>query len=104
MIAGSYMRIVKPKVVYEYEVEGKKYTSTQLALVQTDTADEALAREKANQYFVGQLVTVYYNPKKPEFATLDICAGRVDVVVYLAFIIGSVATIAGLVWLLVGFH
>jgi hypothetical protein len=71
-IGGSYIYVNRPEVVYEYEVDGKKYTSSQLALVEVNTASEDLARGKAEKYVSGQHVEVYYDPRNPKCAVLTI--------------------------------
>jgi hypothetical protein len=71
-IGNSFNYVVRPKVVYEYSVGGQKYTSSQLALVQMDSANRQLARSKAENYSPGKSVEVYYNPKKPNVASLRV--------------------------------
>ena len=64
--------ITKPRVNFEYCVDSKKYVSSNLAIVERNTASESLALQKAKQHPVGQEVTVYYNPRKPEYGVLAV--------------------------------
>jgi hypothetical protein len=57
-VGGGRARVVRPKVTYEYQVDGKKFTSSQLALVENNSADENVARGKSEKYSVGQQVVV----------------------------------------------
>jgi hypothetical protein len=99
-VGSGNMYIVSPKVIYEYEVDGEKYTSSQLALVEHSTANENLAKEKSERHPVGQQVTVYYNPRKPDFATLEIGDPTGGKLPFGIIIFGIVVTIAGIVWFL----
>ncbi|HTB82982.1 MAG TPA: DUF3592 domain-containing protein [Candidatus Sulfotelmatobacter sp.] len=92
--------IVKPKVIYKYHVSGEDYTSSQLALVEVSTASENLARAKAEKYKVGQNVVVYYDPQKPNFATLQVGDPTGGKLPFVIMIFGLGFIIAGMVWLL----
>jgi hypothetical protein len=70
-VGGGSAVVVRPKIIYEYEVNRKKYTSSQLAITERNTASEDLAREKAEKYSPGQQVDVYYDPRNPSFAILN---------------------------------
>jgi hypothetical protein len=63
--------IASPKVTYEYEVDGQRYTSSQLSVIEWNSADVASARERAEKFRPGQRVDVYYDPKNPSFAILN---------------------------------
>jgi hypothetical protein len=100
--AGSdRIYVVKPKVAYEYQVDGKRHASSHLALVEFNTANENSARKKSEKYHVGQQVTVYYNPRKPDFATLEIgdpTGGKLPTGI-MGF--GILLAVSGIIWLLV---
>ena len=70
-VGPNHVFVFSPKIVYEYEVGGKRFTSSQLAIIEHNTASEDLAREKADKYAPGQQVEVYYDPKNPAFAILN---------------------------------
>jgi hypothetical protein len=70
-VGSGSVFVFSPKVIYEYEVGGKRYTSSHLAIIEHNTASEDLAREKAEKYAPGQHVEVYYDPEKPTFAVLN---------------------------------
>lgn len=71
-IGSGYDYITSPRVNFEYCVNGKKYISSNLAIIECNTASESLALQKARQHPVGQEVTVYYNPRKPEYGVLAV--------------------------------
>ena len=61
-----------PSVTYAYSVEGKPYSSSQIAFGGTIGYNQrAKAEAKLNDYPVGKPVTVYYNPEKPSEAVLE---------------------------------
>lgn len=90
--------VVCPDVAYKYTVEGVEYVSTRLALVEINTSSEELAEGKAAKYSRGQLVDVYYNPKKPDFAVLTVGDSTQGKFPFGMIIVGVVAIIAGVVW------
>jgi len=96
---NNYMYVVRPKVTYEYEVHGKNYSSSQLALVEHDSANEKLARGKAEKYPLGQHVEVYYNPRKPEFAVLEVGDPTGGKLPYGITIFGILLAISAVVWI-----
>jgi hypothetical protein len=56
----------KPSVVYEYEVNGRRYTGDRLTLgVVASATFPWAARRTAAKYPVGREVTVYYDPNSP---------------------------------------
>jgi hypothetical protein len=100
MAGGSRIYVVSPKVIYEYQVDGKKYTSSQLALVEHNSANENVARRKSETYSAGQQVEVYYNPRKPRFAVLEIGDPTGGILPFGIIIFGAAVAIFGIVWLL----
>jgi len=100
-VGSGSMYVVSPKVIYEYEVDGKKYTSSQLALVERSTANENLALRKAEKHPIGQRVVVYYNPRKPDFAALEVGDPTGGKLLFGIIIFGTAVTVAGIVWLLI---
>jgi hypothetical protein len=57
-------------VVYEYEVEGRKYSSYRLAFGSAENY-AASARAEAGRYRPDQKVDVYYDPANPNYAVLE---------------------------------
>jgi hypothetical protein len=98
---GGSMLIYSPKVVFEYNVDGIKYQSSQLALVEFDSSNKDAARRKAEKYSAGQKVEVYYNPKKHSTAALipgDPTGGKLPLGM---IIVGVLFGLAGAIWLLI---
>ena len=77
---------------------GKNFKSSRLALIERDTADSNLAQEKAQKYSVGEKVTVYYDPRKPEFAVLAVGDPTKGILPIGMAIIGIAMAIVGVVW------
>lgn len=95
---GSRLYVVRPKVVYKYMVGNTVYTSSQLALIESNTANEQEARSKASKYSAGQLVDVYYNPKKPDFAVLTVGDPTQGKFPWAMIIIGIIAVVGAIIW------
>jgi hypothetical protein len=61
-----------PKVGFQYQVDGRRYTSSRIAFGTGDTGGSAKwARKVVNQYPVGKTVAVYYNPQDPQYGVLE---------------------------------
>jgi hypothetical protein len=62
----AYRRHYKPSVVYEYEVNGRKYRGDRLTIgVVVSATLPGFARRTAARYPVGTEVDVHYDPNKP---------------------------------------
>ena len=92
--------VVSPKVVYEYEVGGRKFRSSQLAMEEINTADESVARMKAEKYPVGRQVEVYYDPRKPDTAALQTGDPSKGILPSILVAVGLILVAIGIVWLL----
>jgi len=61
-----------PNVVYTYQVSGQTYTCKQVAFGgAVGRSNPAQVQPFVAKYPVGAVVTVYYNPNKPEEAVLE---------------------------------
>jgi hypothetical protein len=61
-----------PKVGFQYQVDGRNYTSSRIAFGTGDTGGSAKwARKIVNKYPVGKTVMVYYNPQDPQYGVLE---------------------------------
>jgi hypothetical protein len=58
-----------PLVVYEYEIDGKKYTCKKISV--GEEAADFMLQETIAKYPVGITVPVYYNPGNPRQAVLE---------------------------------
>jgi hypothetical protein len=68
---GTTRTNYKVSVVYNYEVNGRKYTGDRLRMGLVMSANvTGLAKRTARRYPVGDEVEVYYNPKKPSESVL----------------------------------
>jgi Protein of unknown function (DUF3592) len=88
-IQGSYYI---PNVVYRYEVEGRKYTSSRLSLVNFTIGSKGELDGLLNGVRAGGSVTVYYDPNEPGQAVLR-RPGYDGVIVVLFLGIGSLGLI-----------
>lgn len=97
-VAGeqTYHTAYKPRVLYEYEVGAKTFTSDRInfGFVLGGTS-ERQAKRLAGRYRRGDEVTVYYNPRMPEEAVLRRTASGTLLFVILA------ATFLGGAWLII---
>lgn len=61
-----------PSVLYEYEVNGQKYSSNRLMSMSMSVAGNVKLVEKyVSRYRVGETITVYYDPNNPSDAVLE---------------------------------
>jgi hypothetical protein len=56
---------------YEYEVDGEKYDGSNISFKSTVTNNHVLAEKMAEMYEKGEVVDVYYHPKKPYISVLN---------------------------------
>ena len=95
---GEYNYIVRPKVIYEYDVGGVRYTASRLALIELNSANTDSALSKAQKYLVGQVVEVYYDSSKPSSATLKVGDPTSGKLPFGIIILGILVAIAGIFW------
>ena len=66
------MTLYRPAVVYEYEVDGKRFSGKRIA--QSPGMDKGvpdLARKVVQRYAAGSAVDVRFNPKRPDESVLE---------------------------------
>ena len=72
-VSGGETTSVTPYVLYEYEVQGRVYQSTQIRagdrFMQSGSARQAY--DTVDRYPVGAIVTVYYDQANPAEAALE---------------------------------
>lgn len=89
-----------PRVVYEYEVQGRRYRSERLFLGQRIlSSDLASADRLMSRYPVGSQVTVYYQPTDPSQATLEVRLGWGTIVLWLVILL-LLIILGLLIWLI----
>lgn len=83
----------KLSLLYEYEVDGKKFTGNQLyAVLPNIFSDKTAADQMQKAYQENQVATVYYNPKKPSSSALITSSSiGIKAILIWAFLIGFVA-------------
>jgi hypothetical protein len=60
-----------PAIRYEYLVDDTAYVSNVIAFSMTPYFDRRSRRQIEEEYPIGKIVAVHYNPRKPEVATLQ---------------------------------
>ncbi len=86
-----------PRITFEYEVEGRRYTGRRWRRGATGFQHQEDAKQVLARYPVGARVTVYYSPADPERSLLERgLAGRA--VVWYNVILGVVALLLG-IWM-----
>jgi hypothetical protein len=80
-------------IVYDYSVEGTKYSGNRICFGDYGSSDANHARQILNRYPAGMQVSVYYNPSKPKDAVLE---RRLSWTVYLALIVGFAVSALGI--------
>ena len=84
----------RPKVNYEYGVAGRTYSGKRIAFGPTGSLSKARVRATAESYKVGTTVEVFYNPARPDDATLERRTTRTNVIFYIfgvAYILFGIA-------------
>lgn len=61
----------RPNILYEYSVDGARYTSKKVAVVGMTSRDQKDIKPILRRYKEGSSVTVYYNPEDPKSAILE---------------------------------
>jgi hypothetical protein len=84
----------RARIVYDYEVGGRQYTSDRLAFSRSGSRKRAEA-DKA-KYPPGKLVHVYYNPKRPQRAIIERRAGVAGtlVLLFIGAMLGGAGAVA----------
>jgi hypothetical protein len=95
-----------PEIKYQYEVGGRSFSSSQYALGSKITwGGQGRDRRKADtlvqRYPTGQRVQVYYNPRNPEDAVLEIRSANTGTLVGvgLVLIVIGAGIVTGINWL-----
>lgn len=60
-----------PAILYEYRANGQAFQSRQIFVGQQFPSSFSISNEFVEKYPVGKEINVYYNPEKPEMATLE---------------------------------
>jgi len=102
--AGEFRRMYVPKIKFSYEVDGRQFRSTDLAIFDLSCNREPVVRELMAPFKVGTICVAYYDPKKPDLAIL--LPGR-EADTWKGFLFGVMLIFFGLmglgvVWLLSG--
>ncbi|MDX1995285.1 MAG: DUF3592 domain-containing protein [bacterium] len=90
-----------PQVVYEYMVDGKRYEADRMAPGLTLTqGSRARIEQQIQAYPPGKTVTVYYNPRRPSQAVLEMSARSNQGCLWGALLILLIVGIFSAVWIL----
>lgn len=90
-----------PEVVYEYTVDGKRYEGDRLALGLVMTlGSRDIIEAQIVDYPPGKPVTVFYNPRNPSRATLNMDARSNNALLFGAVLIFVIVGIVFGVWIL----
>lgn len=89
----------EPRVAYEYEIDFKRYTSRIRSFGAGTFSNRRNAEAVIARYRIGQEVTVFYNPEKPDIGVIELVEADPCSTF---FIIGVAFTGLGFFFLLVG--
>ena len=64
------MPLYYPQLEYEYSIGGRNYTGTRIAMI-LPRSDFRFKKRIYEQYPVGTLVSVFYDPRDPENSVLE---------------------------------
>lgn len=83
-----------PVISYEYIINGKIFSNTNLDFSGVYTADIVQVERKLNQYPVGSSVSVYYHPKEPEVSVLERNIKKDSIIL---FVVGIILLTIGII-------
>jgi hypothetical protein len=86
------VRMYRAKVLYEYSVDGIKYTSSKISFVGYNSSKRNEVKSIVDKYPKNKSATVYYDPENPEIAVLQPGETRG---IHIPFIIGGVSFLIG---------
>lgn len=90
---GHSTTIYSAKVIFEYSVNGKAYTSKKVSFGEYGSSSRRDAQKVFDKYPATKAVIVYYNPAKPEIAILE--PGKIGGL-WIPFIVGAGFVIVGI--------
>lgn len=61
----------RPEVLYEYTVDGVRYTGRQIELNRRSYVRRRTAQSRLDKYQIGSSMMVYFNPERPQDAVLE---------------------------------
>lgn len=88
-----------PHIRYQYEVGGSQYLGEKISFVYEGSGDRSIIQNKVDQYPVGKIVQVHYNPNNPKEAVLEIGLKTSYIILLIAgFIFFGVGFVAYKYW------
>ena len=89
---GDATTMYRPLIIYQYEVEGERYTNNRVKVQKfAATSMQRVSRKKLEKYPVGGAVDVHYNPDNPQDALLEISKSKVNLPLIIGIIFFVVA-------------
>ncbi len=85
------------EVMFEYQIEGKTYSSNRISSVNSSSSNPASARETVDKYPEGAKVKVFYNPGSPQTSLLE---PGVSTAMWLLVLVGPLFMAAGIAMLI----
>lgn len=73
-----------PRVLYEYQVKGRHYTSHRIEFGGDSGGMKRMAKKVVDKYPSGKKVTVHYNPQDPQYGVLEAGFTWSSLIVFLA--------------------
>jgi hypothetical protein len=99
----GYLKQLKgywPDIQYDYRIGGTQYHGTQLSFNRVHLAVQEASQRTLDPYPVGKVLSVYYDPKNPDFAVLvPGLRGEIAVTFYLD-IFFIVLSISAFLWIM----
>ncbi len=90
---GKSTQMYSADIKYKYTVNKQTYTSARVSLGDHSSNSSGGMRETTERYPAGKIVTVYYDPRKPENALLELGPAFIT---YVPFVFGLLSIVAGL--------
>ena len=89
---GDATTMYRPLIIYQYEVEGERYTNNRVKVQKfAATSMQRVSRKKLEKYPVGGVVEIHYDPDNPNDAVLEISKSKVNLPLIIGIIFLLVA-------------
>lgn len=85
---GGSIIVYSADIKYMYNVNGEEYSSKKIKWVDHNSNNKTHHQKKVDTYAKGQVVEVFYNPKKPSVGLLEPGFGTGNFIALIFFVLG----------------
>lgn len=85
---GGSITVYSADIEYTYNVNGEEYSSKKIKWVDHNSNNKTHHQKKVDSYAKGQVVQVFYNPRKPSVGLLEPGFGAGNFIALIFFVLG----------------